>query len=955
MSRITLTGVTSVAPDPLRPNVAVVAFAAAEGTSSGENDGVPAAPRAVEGRIAFLDEDVVRYVVDPAGAFAPYAKPVCPEHAARIPAQPDDSERYAHPAVRVREEGGAFVVAAGGTEVLLGRSGALLSVRRSGRVVVREAAPLQMDAGSTTQVLACAPDEKFFGGGTQNGRAEHAGTVINIVSSPVNGNEWQDGDVASPSPFFWSSAGYGVLRNTFARGVYDFAATGADVRAAHEDGLFDAYLLVAGCAGEPAAGLAETARAVLRAYYRVTGAPVLLPEYAFYLGHLNAYNRDAWSAEPLPAEARGTVAGAPATEGKAWVVHGSGPAGGAGRVRYEYGRVRGYVLPGRGAAESLNGPDEVLRESAGGFSCETPYEFSARAVIDEHAAHDMPLGWFLPNDGYGSGYGHNGYEMTGGVGSDGASSPERLAAVAANVDNLAAFSAYAAERGVVTGLWAQSKITPDANPDVTWHNLRDFAAETTRGGVAALKTDEEWVGQGYSFALSGTKQAYDILSLDAHRRPFVLTLDGWAATQRFGAVWSGDQDGTDWEYVRMHIPTYLGQGMSGNPNVASDLDGIFGGDPVVATRDFQWKALTPIILDMDGWGAYAKLPYANGDPHTGICRMYLKLKSELMPYAYTCAAAAAGLTDANGDAWLPMVRPLALAGCEDMAPEAANYEFLLGDALLVAPVWRNARADERGNDVRDGIYLPGDERDVWFDYFTGERHAGGQTLDGFDAPLWKLPLFVRGDAIVPRYEAHNNPMPPGEKNPRGLDRTRRVIDFWPEGPAPDGGARESRYVLYEDGGSSIENRARWVEGYGLMDDVSYGGHVETTFRMRQEPGRLVLLAEASTGGYEGYDAFRVTTMRARVEARPAAVEARCAGCELAVREVADRAAFLAEEPAEGEAVWLFEEAPAIETFAPPEERALAAMVAGVHGAPRVSVRFARADVGEGAQEVTLWV
>ncbi len=55
MSSITLTGVTSVAPDLLRPNVAVVAFAAAEGTSSGENDGAPAAPRAVEGRISFLD------------------------------------------------------------------------------------------------------------------------------------------------------------------------------------------------------------------------------------------------------------------------------------------------------------------------------------------------------------------------------------------------------------------------------------------------------------------------------------------------------------------------------------------------------------------------------------------------------------------------------------------------------------------------------------------------------------------------------------------------------------------------------------------------------------------------------------------------------------------------------------------------------------------------------------
>lgn len=82
MSSITLTGVTSVAPDPLRPNVAVVTFSALERDgAAGEKDGAPA-PRTVEGRIAFLDEGIVRYTVDPAGAFAPYAKPVSPEHAA---------------------------------------------------------------------------------------------------------------------------------------------------------------------------------------------------------------------------------------------------------------------------------------------------------------------------------------------------------------------------------------------------------------------------------------------------------------------------------------------------------------------------------------------------------------------------------------------------------------------------------------------------------------------------------------------------------------------------------------------------------------------------------------------------------------------------------------------------------------------------------------------------------
>lgn len=48
----------------------------------------------------------------------------------------------------------------------------------------------------------------------------------------------------------------------------------------------------------------------------------------------------------------------------------------------------------------------------------------------------MPLGFFLPNDGYGCGYGQNGYMKTGGVSSDGSSSEERLAAVDANVKNL---------------------------------------------------------------------------------------------------------------------------------------------------------------------------------------------------------------------------------------------------------------------------------------------------------------------------------------------------------------------------------------------------------------------------------------------------------------------------------------------------------------------------------------
>ena len=84
----------------------------------------------------------------------------------------------------------------------------------------------------------------------------------------------------------------------------------------------------------------------------------------------------------------------------------------------------------------------------------------------------------------------------------------------------------------------------------------------------------------------------------------------------------------------------------------------------------------------------------------------------------------------------------------------SQYQYLWGENLLVAPVYQNTQADEMGNDVRDGIYLPGGDDQIWIDYFTGEQYRGGQILNGFDAPLWKIPLFVKNGAIIPMYAEH---------------------------------------------------------------------------------------------------------------------------------------------------------------------------------------------------------
>lgn len=917
----TLASAVSARVDESTPYVAYVTF----------NDNVTA-------KITFLEAGIFRYNVDLSGEFSNYASPRSRDHVAKIQAQPDSSGKYDHPTASTGETDTAVTVTDGTVTLSFEKAtGKLTVLNAKNEVVFTEAEALTITDNGTTQKLVRQDGENFFGGGTQNGRFLHTGDTIQVA----NTNNWVDGGVASPNPFYWTSDGYGVLRNTFAEGTYDFGNTDAKtVSAQHADGEFDAYYFVSDNTGS--SSTTPIAQDLLQDYFTVTGDPVLLPEYAFYLGHLNAYNRDGWSD---------TQQGG----GQAWTIKGSESAdtpatdGEGGNTTYEYGRGDGYVVPEGMTAESLNGPEEVLTESADNYKGKTPYEYSARAVIDEYGDNDMPLGWFLPNDGYGAGYGHNGYEKTGGLGENGESLPERLAAVDANVQNLAKFTEYANANGVETGLWTQSNLTPDSNEGTQWQKLRNFEAEVTEGGVSALKTDVAWVGSGYSFGLNGTKQAYDIVTTEAEKRPNIVTLDGWAGTQRFGGIWTGDQTGGNWEYIRFHIPTYIGQSLSGNPNIGSDMDGIFGGGPLIATRDYQWKTFTPLMLDMDGWGSLAKGPYVHGDPYTGISRMYLKLKSQLMPYIYTSAASAANVEGwtGNDDAGLPMIRAMLLEDdSEYAASEATQYQYMFGGDFLVAPVYQDTASDGSGNDIRNNIYLPGDSNDIWIDYWTGEQYRGGQVLNNYEAPLWKLPLFVKANAIVPMYEANNNPQEVTESNPDGLDKTSRIVDFYPI-------AGDNSYTSYEDDGSSITNATEKDEEYGTIDNINYNGHVETVFESSVKGDTATFTANASTGGYDGYDSTRSTTFKVSVSAKPESIVAANGGSELKVTEVDSRDAFDEAVPAAGGAVYFYDESPVIETFAPEEEEKVAEMVKDVKRTPKVLVKFAETDVQQNAQTLTI--
>lgn len=741
----------------------------------------------------FYGENIFRMFQDNAGGILrdPQAKP----DAKILVSQP----RKEVSKLDVQDNAGAVSITTDKIKVEFDKNTALMKVTNleTGAIVLEETEPALFEKERVTLKLKEHPQEYFYGGGVQNGRFSHKGKTISIE----NQNSWTDGGVASPNPFYWSTNGYGLMWHTFKRGVYDFGREEKGiVKLFHQTDYLDLFVMVN-----------EGAVPLLNDFYQLTGHPVLIPKFGFYQGHLNAYNRDYWKEDE-------------------------------NGILFEDGkRYKESQKDNGGIKESLNGE-------------KNNYQFSARAVIDRYKSHDMPLGWLLPNDGYGAGYGQT--ETLDG-----------------NIQNLKNLTDYAHQHGVEIGLWTQSDLHPKPGVDALLQ--RDIVKEVRDAGVRVLKTDVAWVGAGYSFGLNGITDVAHIMTYYGNdARPFIISLDGWAGTQRYAGIWSGDQTGGVWEYIRFHIPTYIGSGLSGNPNICSDMDGIFGGkNPVVNTRDFQWKTFTPMQLNMDGWGANEKYPHALGEPATSINRWYLKLKSEIMPYAYSIAKEAV-----DG---LPMIRAMFLEYPNPYTlGKATQYQFLYGPYFLIAPIYQATKADAQGNDIRNGIYLPEGE---WVDYFSGEVVQGGRIINNYAAPLWKLPVFVKNGAIIP--------MAPPTNNINETDKNLRIYELYPCG--------QSAFTEYDDDGTTEAYRA--------------GKGVTTLIESVTGPkGNATITIHPAQGDFTGFVKEKATEFRVNVTAKPKKVSATIGKNKLKLTEAENMEEFLRKEN-----VYFYNAKPNLNRFATP--------------------------------------
>jgi alpha-D-xyloside xylohydrolase len=111
---------------------------------------------------------------------------------------------------------------------------------------------------------------------------------------------------------------------------------------------------------------------------------------------------------------------------------------------------------------------------------------------------------------------------------------------------------------------------------------------------------------------------------------------------------------------------------------------------------------------------------------------YDRLRYRLLPYVYTVAA---DTYHRDGT----IMRGLGMDFPDDKAAADVRDQYLFGRAFLVAPVYQH-KARSRP------VYLPSGAD--WYDFNTGKLNAGGQSV-AVDAPLNRMPLFVRAGSIVP--------------------------------------------------------------------------------------------------------------------------------------------------------------------------------------------------------------
>jgi alpha-glucosidase len=232
--------------------------------------------------------------------------------------------------------------------------------------------------------------------------------------------------------------------------------------------------------------------------------------------------------------------------------------------------------------------------------------------------------------------------------------------------------------------------------------------------------------------------------LRPEQRPMVISRAGFAGLQRYALHWTGDNTSW-WEHLAMSMPQLQNLGLSGYAWVGVDIGG-FSGDATgeLLARWMEFGIFQPFCRNHSAWNTRPQEPWAFGEPYESQIRSMLLLRQRLIPYLYT-------LFEEAHRTGAPILRPLLFEYPDDAATYATDDEFLVGSALLVAPIARP------GVEYRH-VYLP---RGTWVHYWSGERFQGPAHILAH-APLGRPAIYVRANTPLPLWPemAYDGERPP---------------------------------------------------------------------------------------------------------------------------------------------------------------------------------------------------
>ncbi len=326
---------------------------------------------------------------------------------------------------------------------------------------------------------------------------------------------------------------------------------------------------------------------------------------------------------------------------------------------------------------------------------------------------------------------------------------------------------YAMEQGYVL---QDGKGKPYRLPEGTWFGsslLMDFTSRAATEwflskrrylleemGIDGFKTDGgEFVWGRDVTASDGTKgdelrnlypdlyaQAYFDYARDYVGDALTFSRAGGSSMQLHPVCWVGDQSSTH-EAFEAAIRATLSASMSGIPFVAWDIAGFSGSLPSAELyqRSVAQAAFSPIMQvhsesSGDPVPSQARTPWnmaeqKQEDACLETYRYYANVRMNLLPYLYSSARH----SSMTGE---PLMRSMAYSFPGMVMDEKYQYQYMLGDSLLVAPVTGSRK-------VRAEVYLP---EGTWYGLFDHQRYNGGEYEVGCEVN--EIPVFVREGSIL---------------------------------------------------------------------------------------------------------------------------------------------------------------------------------------------------------------